>query len=269
MIVIYVTAPYLWLVISSISTKSDLLEVPLRWFPKNPTLDNYMAILFNKGSSTTDASSQFLNGLKNSLIVASTVTILALILGVITSYAFARMHFRGRKTGVLSMLFFQMIPPVALIIPLYMIMYKLQLMDNMLSLIIVYLSFVLPFIIWTMRGYFSGLPNELEESARIDGCTRLRSFFVIVLPLTSSGLAATAIFAFIISWNEFFYALNFTTTANSKTLPVIITEFSSKHGADYIMTSTGGVIASLPPVLLALFFQKFILSGLTAGAVKG
>jgi multiple sugar transport system permease protein len=143
------------------------------------------------------------------------------------------------------------------------------LMNHKIGLIIIYLSFVMPFVIWIMRGYLANIPVELEEAARIEGCSRMRAFFTIILPLSASGLAATTIFAFILSWNEFFYALNFTTTLTAKTLPVVITEFSSKFGADYIMTSTGGVIASLPPVLLGLFFQRYILEGLTSGAVKG
>jgi len=269
LIVLFVTAPYCWLVISSLSTKADLLQTPMRWFPKEPTLHNYAAILQGNANGTSDAGSQFIYALKNSFIVSVTVTCLALMIGVMASYAFARFHFRGRKTGVLSVLLVQMIPPIALIIPLYMIMSRLHLMDNKASLIVVYLSFVLPFIIWIMKGYLAGIPAEIEEAARIDGCSRLRTFVTIILPLSASGLAATTIFAFIMSWNEFFYALNFTTTLDAKTLPVVITEFSSKHGADYILTSTGGVIASLPPVLLALFFQRYILSGLTSGAVKG
>ena len=146
---------------------------------------------------------------------------------------------------------------------------NLGMMDNIGALIIIYLSFTLPFVIWIMKGYLDGIPVDLEEAAMIDGCGRLQSFFVVVLPVASTGLASTTIFAFIIAWNEFFYALNFTSTSASKTLPVLITEFSSKYGADFILTSTAGVLASLPPVLLALLFQKYIISGLTSGAVKG
>jgi multiple sugar transport system permease protein len=269
LIVLYVTAPYLWLVISSLSTKADLLEVPLRWFPKHPTLSNYTSILAGKGDSVSDASSQFTRALRNSAIISLSVTGLSLLLGVLSAYAFARLSFRGRKPAFLLVLLTQMIPPIALIIPLYMIMLKFDLMNHKLSLVIIYLSFVLPFVIWIMKSYLSEISTELEEAARIDGCSRLRAFFVIILPLSSSGLAATTIFAFIMSWNEFFYALNFTTTISAKTLPVLITEFSSKHGADYILTSTGGVIASLPPVILALLFQRYIISGLSAGSIKG
>ena len=168
-----------------------------------------------------------------------------------------------------TVLFMQMIPPIALIIPMYMIMLRLKLMDNKWALIIIYLSFTLPFVTWIVKGYIDGIPTDLEDAAMIDGCGRLQAFFKVVLPISASGLAATTIFAFIIAWNEFFYALNFTSTLRSKTLPVLITEFSSKFGNDFILTSTAGVLTSLPPVLIALIFQKYIISGLSSGAVKG
>ncbi|PWM39345.1 MAG: carbohydrate ABC transporter permease [Clostridiales bacterium] len=268
LIVVYVLAPYLWMVISSISTKVDLMEVPLKFIPRHPTLQNYKDMLLGTSNSTTDAASQFMYAMKNSAIVTVCVTAVSMAVGILASYAFSRFRFRFKQQTFMAILFTQMIPPIAIIIPLYMIMLRAKLLDNIWALTVVYLSFVLPFVIWIMKGYIDGIPTELEESAMIDGCGRLRSFFLIVLPVASTGLAATTIFAFIISWNEFFYALNFTSLA-AKTLPVLITEFSSKYGADYILTCTSGVIASLPPVLLALIFQKYIIAGLTSGAVKG
>ena len=268
LIVVYVLAPYLWMVISSISTKVDLMEVPLKFIPRHPTLQNYKDMLLGTSNSTTDAASQFMYAMKNSAIVTVCVTAVSMAVGILASYTFSRFRFRFKQQTFMAILFTQMIPPIAIIIPLYMIMLRAKLLDNIWALTVVYLSFVLPFVIWIMKGYIDGIPTELEESAMIDGCGRLRSFFLIVLPVASTGLAATTIFAFIISWNEFFYALNFTSLA-AKTLPVLITEFSSKYGADYILTCTSGVIASLPPVLLALIFQKYIIAGLTSGAVKG
>ena len=269
LIVAGVLSPYLWLVISSISTKAELIIRPARFFPKNPTLQSYISIFSGSHNRTTTAAAQFLGALKNSAIVTLIVTVIAVAVGILASYAFSRFRFRGKKFTFMSILFTQMIPPIAIIIPMYMIMLNLRLLDNLFSLVVVHLSFVLPFVVWIMKGYMDGIPTELEESALIDGCTRLASFFRIVLPLARTGLAATTIFAFIISWNEFFYALNFTSTMRSKTLPVLITEFSSKYGTDYVLTATSGVIASLPPVLLALIFQKYIIAGLTSGAVKG
>jgi len=269
LILIYVLAPYCWLIISSVSTKADLLTVPMRWFPTRPTFENYAKIFLSKGASVSDTAAQFKAAFMNSLQIALVVTVLCLIIGLMATYSFSRLRFRGRKTAFYSVLAMQMLPPVALIIPLYMIVLQLHMMDRKQSLVIVYLSFILPFVIWIMKGYMDSIPVEMEEAARIDGCGRLRAFLYVMLPIASSGLAATTIFAFILSWNEFFYALQLTSTLASKTLPFAITEFSSKFGADYIMTSTGGVLASLPPVLLALIFQKYIISGLTSGAVKG
>jgi multiple sugar transport system permease protein len=127
----------------------------------------------------------------------------------------------------------------------------------------------LPLVIWLMRGYFESVPKDLEDVARIDGCSRFGTIFRIVLPLSTPGLAASGIFAFIIAWNEFFTALILTSTLRSKTISVLISEYSSKVGVDYVAMATAGVIASLPPVILALIFQKYIVQGLTAGAVKG
>jgi multiple sugar transport system permease protein len=268
-IAIYVLAPYIWMLITSISTKNDLSQIPLRWFPEHPTLQNYTNIFMGKSNVTSDASAEFIYGLKNSGIVALSVTLITLLIGTPASYAFAKLNFRGKNKGLIMIILTQMVPPIAILLPLYIIMLKLHLMDNLWSLIMIYLSFILPFVIWIMQGYFAGIPNELEEAARMDGCSKFGAFIRIILPIASSGLAVTIIFAFIISWNEFFYALNFTSTLASKTLPVIITEFSDKHGHDVVLTITGGVVASLPPVILALLTQKLIIKGLTAGAVKG
>lgn len=269
LIVIWTIAPFAWLIISSISSKKDLITVPLRWFPQQPTLENYKAMLFGTSGNTTDAASQFMKAMTNSLIVAGVVTVISLIIGLLASYAYSRFRFRGRNSLMNLTMFTRMIPAVALIIPLYIILIKMNLIDTLTGLIITYLSFVMPYIVWIMKGYIDGIPVELEESAMIDGCSRLRAFVRIILPVAATGLAATVIFAFILSWNEFFYAMNFTQTLDSKTLPVLLTEFSSKFGPNFVLTSTAGVIASLPPVLVALIFQKYIISGLSAGAVKG
>lgn len=268
-IVVVVAAPFLWMVISSISTKSDLLHRPMRWFPEKPTLDNYGAMLLGTSNRTTDAAAQFIAALKNSCIVTFSVTAIALLVGLIAAYAFSRFRFRGRNFLLNATLFTQMIPAVAIIIPMYTIMVNLKLLDTKLSLVITYMAFVLPYLIWLLKGYIDGIPTELDEAALIDGCSRLQSFFRVVLPVAGTGLAATVIFAFILSWNEFFYAVNFTSTTASKTLPVLITEFSSKFGSNYILTCTAGVLTSLPPVLVALIFQRYIISGLSSGAVKG
>ncbi len=268
-IVIWTVAPFAWLIIASISTKKDLITLPLRWFPQQPTLENYKAMLFGTSGNTTNAASQFMHALTNSLIVACVVTVISLIIGLLASYAYSRFRFRGKSTLMNVTMFTRMLPAVALIIPLYIILIRMDLLDTLTGIIITYLSFVMPYIVWIMKGYIDGIPMELEESAMIDGCSRLKAFVRIILPVAATGLAATVIFAFILSWNEFFYAVNLTQTLDSKTLPVLLTEFSSKFGPNFVLTSTAGVIASLPPVLIALIFQKYIISGLSSGAVKG
>ena len=225
--------------------------------------------IINGSAGTTDAASQFKYALINSLIISLTSTAIALVSGVLAAYAFARFNFRGKNTLFYSAIITQMIPPVALLIPMYVIYRRLGLADTKIGLIVIYLSLALPFVIWIMKGYMSNLPMELEDAAKIDGCTQMQAFFKVMLPLSAPGLASTAIFVFIISWNEFFYAVNLTSSLAAKTIPVIITEFSSKAGYDFIMAATGGVLASIPPVVLSLVFQRFIISGLTAGAVKG
>lgn len=258
-VLVCTVTPYLWLIISSISTKAELLDRNLFLIPENPTFKNYSNLM----------DKDFIPAITNSVIVTSSVVLISLILGVLAAYGYSRFKFRGKNMFLNTTLFTQMIPPIALIIPMYIIFKQLDMMNTKETLVIIYLSLVLPYLIWIMKSYIDGIPTELEEAAMIDGCSKLRSFFTVVVPVISTGLAATVIFAFIITWNEFFYAFSLTKTLESKTLPVLIFDFNSKFGSDYVMSATAGVLASLPPVIVALIFQKYIISGLSAGAIKG
>jgi len=265
MIVIWTIAPYLWLIISSFSSKIELLTVPLRWLPSRPTLENYRSLFFEYGEQSVNA--RLLRSLSNSAIISLSTMVIAVILGVLAAYAIARLRFRGSQWMILAMMTIQLIPPIILVIPLYVIMRQAKLLDTHLGLIIVDLSIALPLVIWLMRSYFASIPSELEDAARIDGCTYLDALFRIVLPLSGPGLVSVMIFAFIASWNEYLYAFIYT-NVNAKTLPVLIGEFSTKLGLEYLKIAAAGVLASLPPVVLALIFQRFIIRGLTAGAIK-
>jgi len=267
-VVVIVLVPYLWLFISSISTRSDLTKIPLSFFPPRPNLESYIR-LFTGGRGATDAASQFKQAAFNSFVVALVVTLISVFVGSLAAYCLVRFRFRGQALISFSVIIPQLLPPIALIIPLYLIVRKLGLLDTKTSLVMTYISFILPLVIWLMNGHFRSIPLEIEEAARIDGCSRIGALFRVILPLVSPGIAATFIFAFIIAWNEFFYALIFSSTLSSKTLSVLIEEFSSKFGEDYVAMSAAGVLASLPPVVLALVFQRYIVRGLTAGAVKG
>lgn len=262
-----VLAPFLWLVISSVSYRVDLTTVPLKFLPSSLNLENYKEIFL--GSPTKSINSDLVTGLFNSLVVALTVTVFCLMAGSFAAYVFSRLKFRGQKIIFSIILLTQYLPLIVLIIPLYIIMGRLSLLNTLPALIIADSAFILPLVIWLMRGFFESVPRDLEEMARIDGCSRFGTFFRIIMPLSTPGLAASGIFAFIIAWNEFFSALILSSTLRSKTISVLISEFSSKVGIDYVAMASAGVIASLPPVILALIFQKYIVQGLTAGAVKG
>ena len=258
LIIVVTLAPYLWLIISSLSTKIELMSRQIFLIPHHITLANYKDLM----------SRDFIPAAMNSIIVTSSVVVISVIIGVLAAYAFSRFRFRGRNPLLNLSLFTQMIPPIALIIPMFIIFKRLDLINHRITLVMIYLSLVLPYLIWIMKSYIDVTPKTLEEAAMIDGCSRLKSFFFVVLPMISTGLAATVIFSFIITWNEFFYAFSLTKTLDAKTLPVLIYDFNSKFGANYVMSATAGVLASLPPVLIALLFQKYIITGLAAGAVK-
>ena len=262
-----VLAPFLWLVISSVSYRVDLTTVPLKFLPPSLNLQNYQEIFL--GSATRSINSDLIVGLLNSLIIAVTVTLFCLMAGSFAAYVFSRLKFRGQKVVFSFILLTQYLPLIVLIIPLYIVMGRLGLLNTLPALIIADCAFILPLVIWLMRGFFESVPRDLEEMARMDGCSRFGTFFRIIIPLSTPGLAASGIFAFIIAWNEFFSALILSSTLHSKTISVLISEFSSKVGIDYVAMASAGVVASLPPVILALVFQKYIVQGLTAGAVKG
>jgi multiple sugar transport system permease protein len=163
----------------------------------------------------------------------------------------------------------RMIPEVSLVIPLYILASRIKVLNTPYVLIASYLSFALPFAIWLMAAFFETIPTELEDAARIDGCSRLKTLFQIILPISAPGLVSTALFVFLTAWDEFFFALIFTSTVAAKTVPVAIAEFTGRYVVDVTGMMTGGVLAAIPPVLLSLVFQRYIVSGLTAGAVKG
>ncbi len=163
----------------------------------------------------------------------------------------------------------RMIPEVSLVIPLFIIASQLRILNTPYVLIATYLSFALPFAIWLMAAFFETISVELEDAARIDGCSRLGILFRIIIPISTPGLVSTALFVFLMAWDEFFYALIFTSSLDAKTVPVAIAEFSGRYVVDITAMMAGGVLAALPPVILALIFQRYIVRGLTTGAVKG
>ncbi|MGE5589571.1 MAG: carbohydrate ABC transporter permease [Bacillota bacterium] len=266
-VALFVLAPFAWLIISSLASGADLLTKPLRWWPAHAGLARYITILTTQ--DTGSAAYVFRHALWNSARTSLLATGLALAVGLFAAYALARFEFRGRRVLTLFFLSTYMLPPIALIVSVYMLMGQLHLRDTVTGLALVYSSFVTPFVVWIMRGYFSSIPKELEEAAEVDGCSRLGAFWRVAVPLSLPGLVTTIIFAILMAWDEFLYALILTSSVDAKTIPVAIAEFSGQHMVDYGMIAAGGVLAALPPVLVALVLQRHIIAGLSAGAVKG
>ena len=262
-----ILAPFAWLVISSVAEPVDLLERPLRWIPAHVTFQRFLDL--SVGNTADDSALSFRAALINSTVIASTVTAVAMVVGTLAAYAFARLRFPGRSWLILAFMATYMLPPIALVLPLYQIMSSLHLRDTPLALIIIYSSFVTPFVIWVMRGYIETISPELDDAARVDGCSRLGVLIRIIVPIAAPGLASTALLSFLLAWDEFLYALIITQTNASKTLPIAINDFIGRHGVDFGLLATGGVIAALPPVILAFAFQRYIVAGLTSGSVKG
>lgn len=261
-------APVAWLVISSIATRNDLLTVPLRWIPEHANIQNYIDILI-PGTDVSSVAATFKVTLRNSIFVASMTTLICLAAGSLAAYALARLNIPFRRFMLMGVMSTRMIPEVSLVIPLYILASKAGLMDSPTILIITYLSFALPFAIWMLAAFFEAVPYELEDAARIDGASRLGILFRVILPVSTPGIVSTALFTFLLAWDEFFFALIFTSTIAAKTVPVAIAEFTGRYAVDITGMMTGGVLAALPPVILSLIFQRYIVSGLTAGAVKG
>jgi len=249
--------PPVVLFLTSIKTELDALSFPPKWIFK-PTLENYTEIF---------EFSPFARYLLNSFIVASLNTGVVLVLGSFAAYSLARFRFKGADDIAFWILSVRMMPPVAAIIPIYIIMRNLRLLDTPWSLVITYLTFNLPFAVWMMRSFFREIPREIEESALVDGCSIFRSFRSIALPLVAPGLAATGILTFIFSWNEFLFAL-ILTGSKAVTLPVGITGYMKETGINWGYMTAGGALALVPVILFTILAQKHLVKGLTMGAIK-
>ena len=249
--------PPVVLFLTSIKTEVDALSFPPKWIFL-PTLKNYAEIF---------RTSPLVGYAFNSLIVASLNTGASLVLGSMAAYGLARFKFRGADNIAFWILSIRMMPPVAAIIPIYAIMKSLRILDTPWCLVITYLTFNLPFVVWMMKGFFEDIPREIEESALIDGCSEFGVFRKIALPLAAPGLAATAILAFIFSWNEFLFALILTGT-KAVTLPVGIIGYMKETGINWGYMTAGGILALIPVIIFTILVQKHLVKGLTLGALR-
>lgn len=284
-LLIYVLGPVGWLVSSSFQTEAEIVSVPPHWIPHEPTLENFNAIFFQEFEEVTyetrrtvdpsaggyipSTAKDLLPSMWNSFIVSVSVVILNLLVGVPAAYAMAKIRFWGRQASIYTILTTRVIPDIALVVPFFLVIKNLGLLDTVSSLVITYLAVTIPFTVFILVGYFESLPDELDKAARVDGCSRLQALTRIFLPLSVPSLVAVILFSFLTSWNEFLLALMFTQTAASQTLPIIVAGFTSDFTISFSFINAAGVVAVIPPVILAIFFERYIVSGLTAGAVKG
>ncbi|MFD2207870.1 carbohydrate ABC transporter permease [Kiloniella antarctica] len=258
--------PVLWLFIMSISTTRDLTTLPLQWFPAEISFANYTKLLSDVDSSTAES---FLSALRNSLIVAISATTLSLLVAVPAAYSLSRLPGKRRKSLLFVAIATFMMPPVALVLPLYSTMGALGLLNTHIALIAVYCGILVPFTTWLLKSNFDAIPIDLDEAPLIDGANRLQIIWHVTLPIAKPAVGAAALMAILMAWDEFFYALLFTNDIRAKTLPVAIADFAAGRVADYGLISAAGILATIPPVSMAYFLQKSLVSGLMSGSVKG
>lgn len=259
-VIIFALAPIVWTFITSLKREEDIITPVLQYLPSQVTFENYVNI-WNR--------SNFQRLIGNSLITTTLTLVICLTLGALAAYSFSRYKFRGRNTLLLFYLVIRMFPVVLMIIPLFIMLKNLRLLDSQFGLALAYSTFLLPLCVWMMKGFFDAIPPELEDAARIDGCTRIGALTRVVLPLARSGLVATAVFIGIAAWNEYLFALMLTTSQNSRTWPVglqlMIGEFQLAWGT----FSAGGIISIIPVIVFFSFVQRALIRGITAGAMKG
>jgi N,N'-diacetylchitobiose transport system permease protein len=253
--------PVFWMVSTAFKPGIEITSYTPHWIPSHPTLSHFADAIHRP---------YFWDGVKNSLIVVSVVVALSIVLAFLSAVALAKFRFTGRRLFIVMVIAIQMLPANALIIPLYVVLARYHLVNQLSGVILTYLTFVLPFSIWTLRGFLINIPHDLEEAAMVDGNSRFGAFVKILLPLVMPGLVATSIFAFIQAWNEFIFAYILLSDSQKQTLTIWLAGFyGTSRGTDWGGLMAGATLTAIPVVIFFLFVQRRIAFGLTAGAVRG
>jgi len=252
--------PILQVVTISLRPSDRLLSTSLEIIPENATIDNYVRLFRDQ---------PFLLWMWNSLLVSGVVTVTGVVLAAMAGYAFSRFQFIGKNVGLLSLLTTQMFPATMLLLPLYIMLIKLGLINTYFGVIIIYAATALPFTIWTMKGYYDTIPYSLEEAARIDGCNQFQAFYKIILPLAAPALVITALFSFMTAWSEYLVAAQILQDSKLWTLPLGLKSFESNMSTEWGLYGASSIIVTIPVVVLFLALSKYLVSGLTLGSVKG
>ena len=254
------TFPIIWTFLTSVKVDDDIITSTLVYLPTRFTFQHYVS-LWNQSSYPLLVL--------NSLMVTSMTVTICLVTGTIAAYSFSRFSFPGRTQLMLAYLVVRMFPAVLMIIPLFIVMRQLGLLDTTFGLAVAYTSFLLPLFVWMLKGFFEAAPRELESAARIDGATRIGAMFRIVIPIARNGLVATCVFVAIAAWNEYLFALMLTTSQGSRTWPVGLQLMSGEFQLPWGMLAAGGIISIIPVIVLFALVQRVMVAGITAGAVKG
>lgn len=252
--------PVYWMVNTAFKPGKDMITVTPEFWPKHFSLTNFRTVVDDH---------TFWQAARNSLIVTVSTVILAMAVAFFAAVAIARFRFHGRRLFIFAVMVVQMVPLVAIVIPVFLTLSDLHLADKLVGLVIAYLAFSLPFAVWTLRGFVSNIPRELEEAAMVDGCTRVGAFIKVVLPLVLPGLVATSIYTMILAWNEYMIAYFLISSEQNQTLPLWLTRFTLSEGVQWGPLMAGSTLMAIPVVVFFMLIQRRVASGLTAGAVKG
>ena len=255
--------PVVWMISTSFKAPGEVYSYPPKLLPASLNLDGYKKLFI-----TTSRSFKFLSWVGSSSVVAVFSTLFSLIIASLGGYGLSRFRFHGKRALMYSILMTQVLPGALLLVPLYTIMGNLDLLDSLFGLILANVTFAVPFCTWMLKGFFDGIPRSLDEAACVDGAGKFMTFYRVILPLTIPGLVATGIFSFITGWNEYLFASVFIRSYDKWTLPVGIASLSGQYSTDWATIMAGSFFITLPVVVLFLFFQKYLVSGMTAGAVK-
>ncbi|MGI5227958.1 carbohydrate ABC transporter permease [Actinoallomurus sp. CA-142502] len=268
-LLLWVLLPFYFLLLVALTSKSDSLRTPPRWIP---TMDfgSFHSIFRSAFSSAppSNPSDLILPGIQNSAVVAVCVAVLNVVIGSMAGYAFARFRFPGSKFIPGLMLGSQLVPVFALVVPFYVILHSLRLTDSTVGIVIAHLSFTVPFSVWMMRSFFAGIPIEVDRAAMIDGCTRWQVFYRVVLPLARPGIISVGLFSFMVSWNDFLFALVLNSKTDSTLIQPAISGLYNVREQSFGIMAAGTLLAALPTMLLALISQRFLVRGLTSGVGK-
>ena len=278
LLVVFILFPFFWVASASFQGENELLKKPPSFIPRRPTLDNYNYVFTGKIPTSYEVKGQLRSrisqearliapALKNSFIVATIVMVINLVVAVPAAYTFARLRFRGKGLGYNFILASRLVPAIAIIIPYFVIIQNLKLLNTYTALVMVYCVLTLPFTIWFLTMYIGTVPRDLEEAGLVDGCTRFQSLWHIVAPLILPGMVAAAAFAFMTSYNEFLFARFLTQTIATQTAPLVITSIAGNPDASYSLISVCITLGMIPPLILAIVMRRWLTEGLSASVV--